>query len=110
MGYQYASKKLEVYKQELEKAVIAHAGQHYQRQSREWMDQDSAPVYMEKVEKILQAERNRVEAYLNRCTLEPLHKEVSRAAEHRPPAPATSVSAQTHSPPLSLSHSATCRC
>ena len=48
IGYQYANKKLDVYKQELEKAVIAHAGVHYQRKSREWMDQDSAPVYMEK--------------------------------------------------------------
>ena len=48
IGYQYANKKLDVYKQELEKAVIAHAGVYYQRKSREWMDQDSAPVYMEK--------------------------------------------------------------
>ena len=76
IGYQYASKKLEVYKVDLEKAVIAHAGVYYQRKSREWMDQDSAPVYMEKVEKMLASERNRVEAYLNRSTLDPLHKEL----------------------------------
>ena len=48
IGYQYNNKKLDVYKAELEKAVIGHAGVYYQRKSREWMDQDSAPVYMEK--------------------------------------------------------------
>ena len=75
MGFSYNNKKLEVYKQELEKAIIQHAGTHYQRKSREWMDQDSAPVYMAKVEQVLQSEKQRVEAYLNRSTLEPLHKE-----------------------------------
>ena len=75
MGFSYNNKKLEVYKQELERAIIQHAGTHYQRKSREWMDQDSAPVYMLKVEQVLQSEKQRVEAYLNRSTLEPLHRE-----------------------------------
>ena len=75
MGFSYNNKKLEVYKGELEKSIISHAGSHYARKSREWMDQDSAPIYMLKVEQVLQSEKQRVEAYLNRSTLEPLHRE-----------------------------------
>jgi len=74
MGTNYAGKKLSIYTELLERPIVAHAGEHYKRQSREWLDQDSAPIYMEKVEKVLASERERVENYLNRQTIEPLHK------------------------------------
>ena len=75
MGYNYGNKKLTVYITDLERYVIEHAGAYYSRHSREWLDQDSCPVYLEKCERVLAAERARVEAYLNRSTIEPLHKE-----------------------------------
>ncbi len=75
MGFNFGNKKLAVYSSDLERFIIDHAGDFYRRKSREWLDEDSCPVYMEKCEKILSAERNRVEAYLSRCTLEPLNRE-----------------------------------
>lgn len=75
MGYNYNNKKLGVYSANLEKYIIEHAGQYYQRQSRVWMDQDATPIYLEKVEKVMQQEAARVAAYLNRSTQEPLAKE-----------------------------------
>jgi len=75
MGYNYASKKLQVYTSDLEKYVVEHAGAYYQRKSVTWMEQDSCPVYLEKAEAMLNAEKHRVESYLNRNTLDPLLKE-----------------------------------
>jgi AMMECR1 domain-containing protein len=75
MGYNFGNKKLKVYKSDLEKYVIDHAGAFYKRQSATWKEQDSCPNYLEKAEKMLNAEKNRVEAYLNRSTLDGLHKE-----------------------------------
>ncbi len=60
---------------DLEKYVIEHAGDYYKRQSRSWMDQDSCPNYLEKAERMLNQEKNRVESYLHRNTLEPLSRE-----------------------------------
>ena len=81
MGYNFNSKKLAVYSGDLEKYIVEHAGQYYQRQSRIWMDQDSTPIYLEKVEKVLQQETARVTAYLNRSTQEPLAKEVRQRGD-----------------------------
>lgn len=39
------------------------------------MDEDSCPTYLEKAEKMLNQEKNRVETYLNRATEEPLNRE-----------------------------------
>ena len=75
MGYN-SNKRLAVYTNDLEKHIIEHAGLYYQRQSRVWMDSDSMPVYLEKVEKVFQQEEARVKAYLNVATQEPLHKEI----------------------------------
>jgi hypothetical protein len=36
------------------------------------MDEDACPTYLEKTEKMLNLEKNRVESYLNRSTLDPL--------------------------------------
>lgn len=74
MGYNFGNKKLQVYTADLEKAVVEHASEYYKRKSRQWLDQDSCPAYLEKSERMLNAEKNRVEAYLNRSTLEPLTK------------------------------------
>jgi cullin 3 len=75
MGYNCNNQKLNVYKTDLEKFIIEHAGAFYKRQSRTWMDQDSCPNYLKKAEKMLQAEKNRVDSYLHRSTMEPLQKE-----------------------------------
>jgi len=75
MGYNFGDKKLKVYQSDLEKHVVDHAGDYYKRQSRSWMDQDSCPNYLEKAERMLNQEKNRVEAYLHRQTMEGLLKE-----------------------------------
>jgi len=75
MGQMYGNRKLSVYVSELEKPLIKHAGDYYEATSRLWLEQDSCPVYLEKVEKVMSAEASRVHAYLNRNTLEPLQRE-----------------------------------
>jgi len=86
MGYNYAGKKLSVYKQALETDLVTAAGAFYKRKSRSWMDEDSCPTYLEKAEKMLNQEKNRVESYLNAATLEPLAKECYNQLlkEHQP--------------------------
>ena len=49
MGHNYNGRKLAVYTSDLEKYIIENAGAYYQRKSREWMDNDSMPIYLEKV-------------------------------------------------------------
>jgi cullin 1 len=49
MGQLYNSKKLTVYAADLEKFIIEATGVYYQRKSREWMDQDACPIYLERV-------------------------------------------------------------
>lgn len=75
MGHSYNSKKLGVYTEDLQKYIIEATGTYYQRKSREWMEQDSCPIYLERVEKVLQAETSRCGAYMNQVTLDPLLKE-----------------------------------
>lgn len=47
------TKKLHIYTNDFEKHLIEHAGVYYQRKSREWLDQDSCPAYLEKVDRVL---------------------------------------------------------
>lgn len=123
MGYNFAGKKLKVYKVDLEKELVQHAGAFYKRISRMWMEEDSCPTYpllpplistrisfttslvfldcsshppwleplalripqspphldprryLEKAERVLNQEKNRVDHYLNRVTQEPLNRE-----------------------------------
>jgi hypothetical protein len=49
MGQNYNSKKLAVYTNDLEKFIVEATGSFYQRKSREWMEQDSCPIYLDKV-------------------------------------------------------------
>jgi cullin 1 len=76
MGQCYDSKKLLVYTEDLQKFIVAETGTYYQRKSREWMEQDSCPIYLERVEKVLAAETSRCGSYMNQCTLELLLKEI----------------------------------
>jgi len=76
MGYHHQEMKLKLYEQDLQKPLIEHAAEYYKRKSRIWMDNESCPNYMETAEKCLAAERNRVEAYLNSSSLDPLGKAV----------------------------------
>lgn len=75
LGYQYNSQQLKVYQTHLEKQIIEAAGTFYKYKSRQWMDQDSCPTYLEKAERMLNAEKSRVDAYLNKKTNEPLGRE-----------------------------------
>jgi cullin 1 len=79
LGYNYADKKLQVYKQYLEQPICQHALQYYQRMARIWLDQDSCPNYLEKAEAMLQSEKQRVDSYLHHSTLENLTRECYRA-------------------------------
>jgi len=86
MGYMSNNQKLKVYKADLEKYIIEHAGAFYKRQSRHWMDQDSCPNYLKKAEKMLLAEKNRVDQYLHRTSMDPLqracYEELLKAHQH----------------------------
>jgi glycogen synthase len=70
-----AAAAAQVYQNELERFVVEHAGVHYKRASSGWKEEYSCPDYLEKAEKLLHAERDRVESYLNRVSLDALHKE-----------------------------------
>lgn len=75
MGINYDGKKLKVYKQALEKDLVEHAGAFYKRKSRSLMMEDSCPTYLEKAQKMLESEVNRVKSYLNHVTKDPLSRE-----------------------------------
>lgn len=75
MGYEVDSKGLKVYKQDLEAAVVKHAGDFYRTMCALWLDQDSCPNYLKKAEQMLAAEKHRVDAYLHSSSKDPLHKE-----------------------------------
>jgi hypothetical protein len=63
------------YVDDLEKELVARAGAFYSLRARAWLQTDSCPTYMAKVEKVMRDEASRVEAFLNRHTLEPLQRE-----------------------------------
>src|SRR5690349_4462132 len=46
MGFNYGSKKLKVYKTDLERPIIDHAGAYYRRQSAFWKEEDSSTTYL----------------------------------------------------------------
>jgi cullin 1 len=73
LGYNYGDSKLRVYQSDLEQHVTSHAGQFYKLKSRTWLDEDSCPNYLEKAERMLNDERDRVERYLNQASMNPLH-------------------------------------
>lgn len=75
MGYKYGDARLKLYQDMFEKPMIQHAGEYYKRKSRQWMDEDSAPSYLQKAEQCLQQEKGRVEAYMNNASLDPLYRE-----------------------------------
>jgi hypothetical protein len=63
-----------VYRNELETMIISQASEFYSRKSRECLRQYSAPDYLEEAQIMLSQEKERVGAYLNHVTLEPLRK------------------------------------
>jgi len=67
--------KLRLYREFLEQKIIAAASEYFSKFSRVWMTQDSAPAYLQKVDKCLQAEDYRVKKYLHPTTLDVLIKE-----------------------------------
>lgn len=78
IGFLYADRKLKVYKEEFEKKMVEESGAFYKQRASGWKDQDSCPAYMERVETIIGAERQRVDAYMNRSSLQPLIAECYR--------------------------------
>jgi cullin 1 len=69
-----ATEKLNAYIDDLETHLIARACVFYKQRARKWLEADSCPAYLIKVEKMLDQEKSRVDDYLNRHTLEPLQK------------------------------------
>lgn len=72
MGYNFENSELKIYQTELEQRLVRHAGEYYSRVSRSWLDGDSCPNYLEKAEQCLDAEKARVDSYLNQSTMQPL--------------------------------------
>ena len=72
----WSDQKLQIYKSELEVTILERASQFYKGLSRAWISEDSTPVYLIKAERMLDFEKQRVNAYLNKCTAEPLKANV----------------------------------
>ena len=72
IGYEFEEKGLSVYQNKLEKKVFEHAQEYYKRQSQAWLDGDSCPNYLVKVEECLNAESDRVDAFLNQSSMKGL--------------------------------------
>lgn len=68
--------QLNLYIVELEAHIISDASAYYLAQARQWLEQDSCPTYLKKVKEALQAEEERVHAYLDENTKYPLLVEV----------------------------------
>lgn len=56
---------LDAYTVDFEEQLLANTQEYYARKSSEWIEGDGTPAYMVKAEKALEAERERVTAYLN---------------------------------------------
>lgn len=77
MGYNIeADAGIKIYKSHLEKDLVENAKDYYRRVSRIWLDQDSCPTYLEKAEHAINNEKDRVGAYLNNASMEPLQRGV----------------------------------
>jgi cullin 1 len=56
---------LDAYTMDFEEKLLSSTMEYYTRKSSQWIDGDGAPAYMVKAEAALEAERSRVENYLN---------------------------------------------
>eukprot|EP00607_Mallomonas_marina_P010807 CAMPEP_0182421016 /NCGR_PEP_ID=MMETSP1167-20130531/6181_1 /TAXON_ID=2988 /ORGANISM="Mallomonas Sp, Strain CCMP3275" /LENGTH=798 /DNA_ID=CAMNT_0024597697 /DNA_START=51 /DNA_END=2447 /DNA_ORIENTATION=+ len=54
----------DVYDSDLETPLLQSTREYYARKAQAWIQENSTPVYMEKVERALEEERERVHAYL----------------------------------------------
>lgn len=75
LGKLFNDLKLELYRKAIEVSVVEQASAFYRTTCLRWLEQCSCPEFLDRAEKALQSERQRVEAYLHRSTLEPLMKE-----------------------------------
>eukprot|EP00466_Bigelowiella_natans_P014435 jgi/Bigna1/46233/estExt_Genewise1.C_30105 len=66
--------RLRYYEQQLQQDIVKDAGNFYRREATTWLREDSTSAYLIKCEEALDAETDRVRAYLHRSTLEPLVK------------------------------------
>lgn len=69
---------LDAYVSDLEEQLLASTKEYYKRKSQEWVESDDTPTYLEKAEAALEAEKARVQHYLNAAT-EP---KLLRVCEH----------------------------
>mmetsp|Transcript_3443 Transcript_3443/g.6525 ORF Transcript_3443/g.6525 Transcript_3443/m.6525 type:complete len:746 (+) Transcript_3443:40-2277(+) len=74
LGQNFNNEGLKLYTDNLQNHIVKAAGAFYKFKSRAWMDQDSCPTYLEKAERMLNEEKGRVDAYLNKQTAAPLGK------------------------------------
>jgi cullin 1 len=75
IGFSCENGQLKLYTNDVEKPLLRQTGDYYRRMARLWLDNDSCPTYLEKVENVLASERKRVEHVLNPSTLDPLLRE-----------------------------------
>uniref|UniRef100_A0A7S2H4D2 Cullin family profile domain-containing protein n=1 Tax=Octactis speculum TaxID=3111310 RepID=A0A7S2H4D2_9STRA len=57
--------ELDVYTRDFEEFFLQSTAEYYRLQGAEWREANSVPEYLKKIEKVLEAERNRVSWYLN---------------------------------------------
>mmetsp|Transcript_2023 Transcript_2023/g.6133 ORF Transcript_2023/g.6133 Transcript_2023/m.6133 type:complete len:747 (+) Transcript_2023:133-2373(+) len=69
---------LDAYVSDFEDQLLASTKDYYKRKSQEWVESDDTPTYLEKAEAALEAEKSRVQNYLNAAT-EP---KLLRVCEH----------------------------
>ncbi|KAJ8602809.1 hypothetical protein CTAYLR_002580 [Chrysophaeum taylorii] len=59
---------LDAYVSDLEDQLLASTKEYYKKKSQEWVESDDTPTYLEKAETALDAEKARVQNYLNAAT------------------------------------------
>eukprot|EP00954_Amorphochlora_amoebiformis_P001881 146711-Amorphochlora_amoeboformis.AAC.1 len=71
--------KMEFYHHALELDLVDHAAVYYGKCADTWLREDSSAEYLRKCEKALEAERKRVQAYLQDQTMKPLTRRIYNA-------------------------------
>lgn len=70
---------MEAYESDLEKPLLANTARFYAQRSAQWIQEDTCPEYMLKVDQCLDKEKQRVAAYLHATSEQKLLKEVENA-------------------------------
>eukprot|EP00471_Norrisiella_sphaerica_P012692 CAMPEP_0184496854 /NCGR_PEP_ID=MMETSP0113_2-20130426/35050_1 /TAXON_ID=91329 /ORGANISM="Norrisiella sphaerica, Strain BC52" /LENGTH=715 /DNA_ID=CAMNT_0026883685 /DNA_START=74 /DNA_END=2221 /DNA_ORIENTATION=+ len=73
LGYNLGGQqKLRYYETQLQHDIVNDAGNFYRRCAKTWLCEDSCSAYLKKCEAALDAEKDRVNSYLHKSTMDPL--------------------------------------